>query len=67
MMIRWNAQLEHDIDDVDHMTAWERTTLSLVRRQALRQARGKRTSDAIRRRTEHALDESDSADDDVVG
>ena len=71
VMSRWQAQMEHDIEDEEIMTTWERTTLSLVRRQALRRARSKRVCDAAQRRIANALLElddlaqsgSDSADD----
>ena len=55
MMLRFDVQHDHDIEDAEHMTVWERTTLAMVRRQALRRARQQRLSGAMRKRIDEVL------------
>ena len=63
MMVRREAQEHADIDDDEHRTQWERTTMAIVRRQALRRARQQRVSKAIVERIEAALCEEGDASD----
>ena len=55
MMLRFEEQRDYDIEEDEHMTSWERTTLAMVRRQALRRARQQRLSSAVRKRIEDVL------------
>ena len=63
MMTRHEAQERDDIEDVDYQTQWERTTLAIVRRQALRRARRQRVTAAIRQRIDAALQEEEECCD----